>query len=306
MTNSKPNLNQVIEAIKNKDYPYAREILKVIINSDPNIVDAWLLYARVAENRKQAIQCLERALRLDPENHTGLKMLAMLKPPQKPLHPVEPEKPDTSIMPDALPDTSRHSSLSTTLQPNEVQQRINPQTRSKVSQTKAKPKSDISIKAERENRIIWAVVILFAICLLAVVCMALFQNSFDFSQIIGAPPTPSKDELLSVINLNISAANAENIDSYLNTIHSKSPLYRQTESALKDAFSTYDLSYSVAALRVEKQSGSEAEVHFVLTTRKIKGPDFKDNVIEGTFIMRPEDGVWKIYDQKNLDVTYLN
>jgi hypothetical protein len=306
MNNTTPNLKQAIEAIKNKEYPRAREILKVLINSDPNAVNAWLLYARVAVNREQAVQCLERVLMLDPGNPTGQKMMVMLRPPQNPV--VVPQPGQTT--PASITKTKSQTPHSP---PSLADQRAKPVLRSKnktvgpgPNQTKSKPTNDVTKKAERENRIIWTVVILIAICLLTVVCMSIFQNSFNFAQLFNSAPTPSSDELLSVINQNMRAANAENIDSYMATIHTKSPLYRQTEDDLKEAFTTYDMSYSVAALRVEKQSSSEAEVHFVLTTKKINGPDFRDNVTEGIFIMRPEDGAWKIYQQKNIDVTYLN
>jgi tetratricopeptide (TPR) repeat protein len=306
MNNTAPNLKQAIDAINNKEYPRAREILKVLINSDPNDVNAWILYARVAVNREQAVECLERVLLLDPGNRAGLKMMAMLRPPQNPVVVPQPDETTPASITQTKPQTPHSPASLADQRAKPVLRAKNKSGESGSSQTRSKPNNEVTRRAERENRIIWTVVILFAICLLTIVCMSIFQNSFNFTQLFNSAPTPSSDELLSVINQNMRAANAENIDSYMATIHTKSPLYRQTEDALKEAFSTYNLSYSVAALRVEKQSSSEAEVHFVLTTKKISGPDFRDNSIEGVFIMRPEDGVWKIYQQEIIDVTYLN
>jgi hypothetical protein len=150
------------------------------------------------------------------------------------------------------------------------------------------------------------VAILIIICLLSVGAFLLLQDSTDVGGLFEAAPTPTSDELFAVIYRNIQAANAEDVTAYMDTIHSNSPLYDQTENALRMAISTYDLSYSTSNLSVEELSRKEARVHFFLTTRKISGPAFRDNTIEGVFVLRPEDGVWKIYQQETLEVTFLN
>jgi hypothetical protein len=132
-----------------------------------------------------------------------------------------------------------------------------------------------------------------------------FQNPGEITRFFESGPTPTSDELFAVIYENIRAANAEDIDAYMQTIHGDSPLYKQTEGDLSKAFATYDLSYTVSDLRVEQRRSGEAKVHFALTSRKISGPTFRDNVVEGVYILRPEDGNWKLFQYEDLEVTYL-
>ncbi len=51
---------------------------------------------------------------------------------------------------------------------------------------------------------------------------------------------------------------------------------------------------------------NEVVVAFILTTRKIRGPSFRDNKIDGEMILKKEEGYWKIYDQDVHNVKYLN
>ncbi len=101
-----------------------------------------------------------------------------------------------------------------------------------------------------------------------------------------------------------SAANNEDIGAYMATIHSKSPMYRQTEKALQDVFSQYDLSFWFYDLQVTGLTSKEARVHFSLSTTRIRGPAFRDNIVTGTMILRLEDGIWKIYNQEVENTQY--
>jgi len=56
----------------------------------------------------------------------------------------------------------------------------------------------------------------------------------------------------------MAAANAEDIDSYLETIHPKSSGRLLTRTTMKGLFDDYDLSYSVAGLEVLEMIEEEA------------------------------------------------
>jgi len=303
MDNVSAKLNQAVGAIKKKDYARAREILKAVIKSDPNTVEAWLLYARVAPDTEQARQALEWALKLDPTSPLGLKMMGQLEEAQeqasqsRPTQP-RPASPDLREEPNPL-EAGRSDDLQERTDDAKSQaQRRNSGDESRLPEKQAK-------RAGGSINFTWVAIIII-ICLLSVGAFLLLQDSTDIGGLFEAAPTPTSDELFAVIYRNIQAANAEDVTAYMDTIHSNSPLYDQTENALRMAISTYDLSYSTSNLSVEELSRKEARVHFFLTTRKISGPAFRDNTIEGVFVLRPEDGVWKIYQQETLEVTFLN
>ena len=70
-------------------------------------------------------------------------------------------------------------------------------------------------------------------------------------------------------------------------------------------YASYDLDTRVSGVELLKTSGDEARVSFVLVTRKVRGPAFRDNRIEGVFILRKEGGAWKLYDQEIDEIEYL-
>ncbi len=119
-------------------------------------------------------------------------------------------------------------------------------------------------------------------------------------------PTPTPEDIFWVIYENIRASNYEDIDRYMSTIHSRSPGYRVTKNSIEDIFADYDLSYHVSNLRVIEQEKNKATIYFVLTTKHIRGPAFRDNRVYGEMTLRKEDGRWKIYNQEINDVDYLD
>jgi hypothetical protein len=92
----------------------------------------------------------------------------------------------------------------------------------------------------------------------------------------------------------------------MSTIHPNSPGYQLTADQIPDAFAAYDLSVEVYGLDIIEQTSSEVQVAFTMVTRKIRGPAFRDNRVQGIFLLRPDDGIWKIYDQKVESVEYLD
>src|SRR4030065_1153142 len=57
----------------------ARKLLSQALLSDPRSEQAWLLLARLADTEEQVIECLERALRINPEKATTTRALRLLK-----------------------------------------------------------------------------------------------------------------------------------------------------------------------------------------------------------------------------------
>ena len=88
------------------------------------------------------------------------------------------------------------------------------------------------------------------------------------------------------------------------TIHPSSLAAITTRSALEMIFSKYDLRFYFYNLSVVSVSADEAKIHFSLSTDKISGPDFRNNIVTGTMILRPDNGVWKIYSQEVESTTY--
>ena len=126
--------------------------------------------------------------------------------------------------------------------------------------------------------------------------------------LLASGPTPLPEEITAVIFKNIRASNAKDFDGYMATIHSNSPGYNTTKETIQAAFSDqFNLSYRVSDVYLIEQGRNKAVAHFVLTTRLASGSiAFRDNQVTGEMTLRKEDGIWKIYDQKIIEVKYLD
>ena len=261
------------QAARQQDFERAREILETVISQEPRNVEAWLLSAHVAESTEQATRCLQRVLRLDPENTVAQRNLLRI---QKVSAPASAEEAAALQSAPASP-----------------------------------PKPTAVIAKEKENKgwsgsermlIGTAAFLLIAFaCLIGGILIVVPQINSQTSQSIAEAGDP-----IETVRENIRASNAEDVERYMSTIHSRSPLYRSTRQALETVFDDYDLSYRLTNVELIEQDGEEARINFTIVTTKILGPPFADNRVTGEMIMRIEDGQWKIYDQETTEVDYLD
>lgn len=63
------DINTALRYIKSGDYPKAHSTLKRVINHDPLNERAWLLLAICVETNDEKIDCLEKALEIDPRSY---------------------------------------------------------------------------------------------------------------------------------------------------------------------------------------------------------------------------------------------
>lgn len=124
----------------------------------------------------------------------------------------------------------------------------------------------------------------------------------------GCGNDKSQDEqaIKDVIYKNIEAGNNEDVAEYISTMDKDSRNYGRLEDMMNKIFSTYDLHYQVKDLKITELKEDEAKVQFVQITKKIKGPTFRDNRIEGVHTLHKTNGEWKIYDTQITKMDYLN
>lgn len=283
-------LAQAKTAIQQKDHLKARSILRRVIQKEPRNVEAWLLLAEAAEKPEQAIQCLEYVLKLDPGNTTAslqldhIRMAAFFgtstSQESAPAAPQVTPSPAARPRPEAFPRQKPASGS--------------------VTYPSSKPKS----KTSSLEKLMIGVIGLLTLCILCLVSYPMLSGTLK--GLAASQPSPTPPDYAAELYENIRASNAENIQAYMATIHPASPSYATTEDLLKKLFETYDLSYKVSGVSVVEKSSSEVHLSFVLVTRKIRGPSFRDNQITGVMIMRKDGSVWKIYDQKVDNIQYLN
>jgi tetratricopeptide (TPR) repeat protein len=274
MADNQNLFDQAVAAAKQKDFESARTLLKQLLKQEPNNLDAWLLGAYVVESRSDAIRCYERALQIDPNHAYAKQKLAELHalPPEP--APVKPVQPAASQL--------------------------------KAAQAKTASPPPAAPPGQKAASYTWVFVLggvlIVALCL--VIGGIGIVSSGGLASLGSSQPTPTNQQLFDVLHENARAGINEDLDAYMATVHPKSPLYDRTEDLLKDMFATYDLNFEFYDLTVTSLTSNEAKIHFSLLTRKRAGPDFRNNIVIGTMILRPDNGVWKIYNQTVEDVQY--
>jgi DNA-binding helix-hairpin-helix protein with protein kinase domain len=107
-----------------------------------------------------------------------------------------------------------------------------------------------------------------------------------------------RDAILNPVYQSIYTTQTEDIEAYMATIHPDSALYDSTRQLATQLFEQYDVSVEGRDIAIVKVTQYGAEVAFTLITRKIRGPEFADNIISGVFILKQDGDVWKIENQR--------
>ena len=123
------------------------------------------------------------------------------------------------------------------------------------------------------------------------------------------PPTLEKQanidpkveqEIISVINENLAATQAEDKERVLKTIHKDSPQMRSTVQGMDYVFDHYDMVYNLEKAEVIEVNDQEAKVYYVQTTQARSGQGFQPMRAAGIHILKKEDGKWKIFKTEYL------
>jgi tetratricopeptide (TPR) repeat protein len=297
MDSSDERLQEGIAAYKQGQKQQARRSIKQALRLNPKNENAWLWLSGVVESDEQRRTCLDRALAINPNNKAARRGLALLTaepPPEKRPSP-QPEPPLPAI-PSPPPIPLERSNKLAAPQP----------AKSKKRRSRAKVFFGLLVLLLIVGFLSLAIV---SPTLLASIGINAFNQPPSQPQPQPRPQPFTPEEASAVLNTvyeNIAASNVENIDRYMASIHTPSNDYQTTREILEALYRDYDLTATISGIELVNYSAEEAQVSFVLETRKRNGPEFRDNVIRGIFILRPENGQWKLYDQVVNNIDYFD
>ena len=266
-------LKRGIAAFKSGKKTEARILFEQALKQDQRNEKAWLWMSCVVETDKDRRDCLERVLAINPSSTAAIRGLEYIGAAQR----------------------QATSAQKASEQPNTKQLYEEP-----LGQTAIAGK-----KGTRQQIDWWLVagVGLLAVLIAAVVLLSLPRGG---EQQAAAAPADAEGEVTAVIYENLAAHNAEDIERYMATVHSRFPGRAEMRETLEQMYATYDLKATVEGVKVIELSKNEAEVSFVLITKKVRGPAFRDNRIKGTFILRKEGDGWVLVNQEIDTIEYLN
>lgn len=129
-----------------------------------------------------------------------------------------------------------------------------------------------------------------------------------FSNPVGCVKSPSDQSAIrQCIQKNLRASQDEDIDAIWETFKPSSEQEKeQTTAILKMLFEACDLSYTIESYKLLKLEGDQADVEVVQVTKKISGPEFRDNRSTFQHSLKKIDGCWFIIGTKPMKIEYIN
>jgi len=123
---------------------------------------------------------------------------------------------------------------------------------------------------------------------------------------IGNAQEKMPEVIKSVVLENLKATQAEDTNRTMITVHTQSPIYRQTKQMLAPIFDDFDLSYELLSFSYIGLNGEYAVARVKQTTKKVSGPIFQENEMDMVQVFRKENGKWKFWTQAILEIKYTN
>lgn len=118
-------------------------------------------------------------------------------------------------------------------------------------------------------------------------------------------PSPLAKELRTVIDANLDASNARDLDAYMAAIHPKSMGYAVTRKQMGDLNKKYELAYRVTKFSFVGVDGDYAICRVRQETKRKAGPEFRDNEVDTLQVFRKDNDAWKIWTSAVLEVKFF-
>ena len=140
------------------------------------------------------------------------------------------------------------------------------------------------------------------------VFLSIIVSSCSPSDQIPQPQnTPSESELaIAVVNELNNSINAEDVNTYMSHVHPDS-VFNNTEyiNGLKTSFEQFNMKNSMSDTSIEYLNDKEAKVSFTLLV-DFNSSSFANTKVKGAYILRKNDGVWKLFSDEIDSVEAVN
>lgn len=103
---------------------------------------------------------------------------------------------------------------------------------------------------------------------------------------------------------NLRATQQEDVDAIMSTMHSMSPNRAATKAQFPALFKRYDLKYELVDYSFVSLSGNYAIARVKQRTSKVKGPAFRNNIIDMLIVLKQDNGKWKLWSQAILEIKF--
>lgn len=112
------------------------------------------------------------------------------------------------------------------------------------------------------------------------------------------------NDIIKLINDKAKAINDKNLNNYLNTFVKGTDTYNKEKLDKKDYLENFKVKAEVSNPKVLNVSDKQAQVQYVVTTTKVKGPGFLDNKALYVDNLKKVGNDWKIDSEDILNVEF--
>lgn len=116
----------------------------------------------------------------------------------------------------------------------------------------------------------------------------------------------NNNEIVKLISDKTKAVNDGNINDYLGVFAKDTDTYNKEKTDKKDYFYNFKVKQEISEPKILNSSDKEAQVQYVVTTTKIKGPGFLDNKALYVDNLKKVDNAWKIDSEDILKVEFTD
>jgi hypothetical protein len=112
-------------------------------------------------------------------------------------------------------------------------------------------------------------------------------------------------ELKAVFQTQLDAMNKEDMDAYMASIDPEAGVYASTKATMPLILQTYDVKATMDSFEVVSKTEDSAQVRTVIVTKKVSGPDFKDNKVTALHTLKLKNGKWLLTETKVEKIDFL-
>lgn len=126
------------------------------------------------------------------------------------------------------------------------------------------------------------------------------QDTKQQSSVVNA----NSNEIIKLINDKTKAVNDGNTNNYMGFFVKDTDTYNKEKLDKKDYFYNFKVKQEISEPKILNSSDKEAQVQYIVTTTKIKGPGFLDNKALYVDNLKKVDNAWKIDSEDILKVEF--
>ncbi|MDB5054518.1 MAG: hypothetical protein JWM44_2568 [Bacilli bacterium] len=116
----------------------------------------------------------------------------------------------------------------------------------------------------------------------------------------------TEEQIYHLIKKNIDYTQVEDLDGFISTIDPNTAQLAQIKLGVQQTFAAFDLNYTLDKMEIIGVKDNQAAVKATITTKKVKGPEFKDNKMDEIINLSKVNGEWKLGLSQVIKTDYMN